>query len=195
MWWTVIEWLYIPGTAVLAVVGIWAVAAPQSFLAFNRTSNNWVETGSMERKLDASSNILDRFVYRHHMISGGILALASLATLFIALFLLPAGAGMAMQGWEHILYESLLGFFCLTGMAGLAVGMIIFARPSLLKPAESWGNRSVSSGQVFQKLEQRVTVLDDWVERRPRLFGILVLVMFAVLGTAAFITHFQSGYS
>jgi hypothetical protein len=193
MWWTVIELLYIPGTLVLAIVGIWAVTAPQSFLAFNRSSSGWVETGIVGSKLDASSNILDRFVYRHHMISGGILALASMATLFIALFLLPAGAGMKLEGWPQILYESLLSFFCLIGMIGLAVGMIIFARPSLLKPAESWGNRSISPDSLSRSLDRRVTLLDEWVEHRPRLFGALVLAAFALLGTAVWITHFQYG--
>jgi hypothetical protein len=170
----------------VCVAGLWALAAPRSFLRLNRLSGAWVETGGVENRLSQRQFALDRLIYRHHFLSGFLLVATSLSLLYLALFRFagtaavssPASAGV----WSGLLYEAMLSVACLAGIIGMIVGMIVFIRPSSLKLAESWGNRSVSLQPLIAGLERRFGMIDRWVERHTRLFGGLVLLSSMLIG-------------
>jgi hypothetical protein len=156
-------------------------------LRLNRLSSTWVETRGLENKLSQSKISLDRVIYRHHFLSGFLLVAASLSLLYLALFRFAGespklGLHNISAEWFQLLYEFMLIFSCLAGIIGTIVGMIVFIRPSSLKLAESWGNRSVSVEPVFERLERRFTTVDIWVERHTRLFGGVVLLLSCFTG-------------
>lgn len=169
------------------VAGVWALSAPQSFLRLNRLCSTWIETKELENKLSESSRSLDRLIYRHHFLSGSLLMLASLGLLYLVLFHLAVTVGrpasqLASTQWFPLFYEAMLSFACLAGIVGMIIGMIVFIRPSSLKLAESWGNRSVSLDPALQRLERRFVLIDIWVERHTRLFGGMVLLFTFLIG-------------
>jgi hypothetical protein len=170
-----------------SVAGLWALAAPQSFIRLNRWCSTWIETRGMEQKLSESKRSLDRLIYRHHFLSGFLLMVASLSLLYLVLFQFSgkstAGGSQGVSAqWFLLLYEFMLSFACLAGVTGMIVGMIVFIRPSSLKLVESWGNQTVSVQPFFERLEQRFTALDVWVEQHTRLFGGVVLLLSFFIG-------------
>jgi hypothetical protein len=168
------------------VAGLWALSAPRSFLRLNRLSSAWIETKSIENRLSEPRLALDRTIYRHHFLSGFLLVAASLSLLYLALFRFAGNARGAEPGaagaWSGLFFEFMLSFACLAGVAGMIVGMIVFIRPSSLKLAESWGNRSVSLQPLVERLERRFGIIDIWVERHTRLFGGVVLFCALLIG-------------
>lgn len=176
--------VFLLGLACLA--GLLALSAPRSFLRLNRLSSAWIETKGFEEKLSEHKVSLDRMIYRHHYLSGFLLVAASLSLLYMALFQFAGGApGSASRiagEWSRLFYDFMLSFACLAGVAGMIVGMIVFIRPSSLKLAESWGNRSVSLQPLFERLERRFGMIDVWVERHTRLFGGVVLFCTLLIG-------------
>lgn len=176
--------IFLLGLACIA--GLWALSAPQSFLRLNRLCSTWIETKSFENKLSENKLTLDRIIYRHHFLSGFLLVAASLSLLYLALFQFAgnaAGSGPRIAGaWSGLFYEFMLSFACLAGVVGMIVGMIVFIRPSSLKLAESWGNRSVSLQPLIERLEHRFGIIDVWVERHTRLFGGVALLCALLIG-------------
>lgn len=168
------------------LAGLLALSAPRSFLQLNRLCSTWIETKGIEEKLSQNKVSLDRMIYRHHFLSGFLLVAASLSLLYMALFQFAgstAGAGARIAGESsRLFYEFMLVFACLAGVVGMIVGMIVFIRPSSLKLAESWGNRSVSLQPLFGRLERRFGMIDVWVERHTRLFGGVVLLFACLIG-------------
>ncbi|HEX5054888.1 MAG TPA: hypothetical protein VFX02_00170 [Gammaproteobacteria bacterium] len=172
--------------SLVCISGIWALLAPQAFLRLNRLCSTWVETRGFETKLSANRFSLDRLIYRHHLISGSLLLVASLGLLYLVLFHLAVTPAKVEQAvayqWFPLFYESLLSFACLAGIIGMIVGMIVFIRPSSLKLAESWGNQSVSLQPLVERLERRFDMVDLWVERHTRLFGGMVVLFACLIG-------------
>jgi len=124
----------------------------------------------------------ERFFYRHHRVVGGLL-LTGVVVFFLFYFLdfprgtvlvrLAASVGSPFAG---VMMDSLEGF--LVGMnvlIGILATVMVF-RPSLLKPVEATANRWISTRRLFRHADENHQPLDRFVERFPRLTGLLVLL-------------------
>jgi hypothetical protein len=102
---------------------------------------------------------IERIIYRHHQLFGGLIVAGALIVLAQALAL-PLGhlPPMTGGGTDHVLVpwatKAITAILILGSLFALAVGLAVFFRPSLLRPLETWGNRAYSRGQALRALRR-----------------------------------------
>ncbi|MGD8828097.1 MAG: hypothetical protein PVG21_05300 [Gammaproteobacteria bacterium] len=120
----------------------------------------------------------ERAFYRHHRIWGTGIVLG--ATIYILTWsLMDAKAINALApnpfGVDRWLFDSAEIFLTVGNFLALAVGLIVFFRPSLLKRVESTANHWVSSRRWLKGLERETTAADMIARKRPRLVASLLI--------------------
>lgn len=120
---------------------------------------------------------IEHFIYRHHRISGAVIMLAS-AFFFWQFATLGIFSGSPLDSaWELPIWLLVAG-----NAANLVVGLIVFFRPSRLKPIEAVTNHwfAVDSRSVANRLAMH-----------PRLRGLLILLAAVVVlaGTGVLLTE------
>ena len=173
-----ISTIWIISISFFVVVGVLGLVWPEALLKINSRTSNVVYAS--DSSVVDKPHFVDRKLYRSHRTVGVGLFVVSALTLYIVLFVIgdkpilvnAAGSGAALNGWvaEVGLIVATLG-----GVIGVCFGIILFLRPSVLKPLEAWGNRWFHAPE--DALEKaRGQQLESWVTRHPRWFGVMVLV-------------------
>lgn len=98
---------------------------------------------------------IEPILYRHHRLFGGLLVAGAwfgfTLSLELPLPLTGGGTGHALVPWAA---RGITAILNLASLFGLVVGLMVFFRPSLLRPLENWGNRAYSLGQALQALRR-----------------------------------------
>ena len=158
------------------VIGCCMMMAPELILRTGQRLNRWVSTEQFFNQLDAPKSS-ERFFYRYHILSGGLLAAAS-AYIFITFsfgfrrgYVLKVVSSATINEWlTASLVFLCLGFSVLT----FFIGLVIMIRPSLLKRLETWSNRWFAVDHSLKRLDVQLKAPDQAFSRRPRLMGFLV---------------------
>lgn len=167
--------------AVLAVVlGVMLVTDSARVLRWNASLNRWVSTREALRPLDEPRDI-KRFVYRHHRVIGVLVVAGAVYSLDVLTFgfqtatLARVLRGLASQQLLGMVLDSLRLFLIVANAAALLAGLVLTFRPSLLKGAESWADRTYTPGDA-KRLEEMRFEPDNWVSRHPRPAGVMALI-------------------
>lgn len=166
------------GLAASVLVSALLLAAPQRLLAINRRASRWIDTSRhlqiLERPL-----MLERLFYRHHRVLGAGLALGAGYVLWrwagaydrdAVVALLDRHWIAAGLDWIVGAVEALtVGLHLLI----LAMGLVIFLRPSLLKNLERAANRW-HPGPSSERLDAVIDAVDRGVAIYPRLAGLVL---------------------
>lgn len=169
------------GVALATIAGLWLVLAPAAALSLAVKLNREWSIGWLQRALDAPRTS-EPFVYRHHRVVGVLLVIATAYFFwqFItaydhrALGALFAGALPAVV--LEVLALAFTTVLVIGNAVGLALGFVIFFRPSLLKGAEGWANRWVGAPDAAAGvLDRRIDRPEGLAQRYPRRVGIVVL--------------------
>jgi len=165
---------------VLLMIGAAITISPRLVFRVGESLNRWVSTDKIFDRLDAARPS-ERWVYRHHRLSGGLLTLGGAYVLYsFALAFDAAAAGRQMLLFHsrtatEWLLNSLsflnIGF----SVVAMAIGVVIFFRPSLLKHLEQWANRWYGVDDSLKRLDVQLKAPDTWFRRRPRLLGVLII--------------------
>ena len=170
-------------TVFAAIAGLWALLNPESFIRFNQRLSTWVgmDKGSVS---SAQANFkLERPFYRFHLITGPLIVLASIYVLYEAIFVLnraEVGSALSISEsmlkiWTEILVDAAFGWIYISGFIAFLVGIVVTIRPSYLKGIENRMNTWVDTESTTRILDKKLNLLDEWVIKNPRLFGILSL--------------------
>ncbi len=188
----VLKYIWILGLCFLFIAGIWALLLPDSFLRFNRSAGNWIEVYCVNSAFPDRKHLVEGVVYRFHVFIGLLLILASLGIMYNVLFRFNAmslSEGPVFQHpgsfWLGVLTEFTIAFICLSGVLGLFAGIIIFVRPSVLRPLEAWGNRWIYINWLFQFSERSLFGIDKWIVQNIRLYGFVVLLAAGLIALGA----------
>ncbi|MBF0158674.1 MAG: hypothetical protein HQL58_04055 [Magnetococcales bacterium] len=118
---------------------------------------------------------LERYLYRYHRWFGLLVAVISLIVL--ARLAKPAvDARLLLEPYRavdplfYMMSRTLLIFLVLSSLFTLAIGAIVFYRPSVLKHFERWANQPVTPQMIGQWWQ--VTL-----QRYPRPVGLLLVVL------------------
>ncbi len=119
---------------------------------------------------------LENWFYRHHKFVGILVVLATTYTLIrltglhgqAAALLLPPVWGM---GLRRDLVQSAVTMLLLSNVIALAVGIIVYFRPSLLKRGEVVANRWWSAEPALKSLDIAHDEINGWFWSHPRLAG------------------------
>lgn len=168
------------GLALALLVGVLLLAHPRALFALNARLSRWVDTRALFGALDQPHSV-ERFFYRHHRIVGALIALGAAYVLWRWVFAYDRSDLQALLGqrwvtqgldWIPVALEAAL--VALHG-AILAIGLVIFFRPSLLKGLERTANQW-QPGLETARLDAVVGNLDGAFEGHPRVSGLLLAV-------------------
>jgi len=168
------------GLALALLVGVLLLANPRVLFALNARLSRWVDTGATFRLLDQPHH-LERFFYRHHRALGAMIVAGAGYVLWSWAFAYNRSDVLAILGrrwvtagldWVPAALE--VAVVVLHG-AILAVGVLVFFRPSLLKGLERTANRW-QEGPATARFDSVVGNLDGAFEGHPRVSGLLLVV-------------------
>ncbi|OGA95455.1 MAG: hypothetical protein A3G27_08920 [Betaproteobacteria bacterium RIFCSPLOWO2_12_FULL_66_14] len=145
----------------------------------NERMKRWVSTREAMRPLDVPRSI-ETHLYRWHGWIGLLLAIGAGFVLYFAFFNYNLRAATQLfQVRTSIWVESLLpvAWWIITvgAVAGLIVGILLAARPGLLRAADAWANRSYSGRRATKPLEIMNFAPDRWIVSSPKLWGGIIV--------------------
>jgi hypothetical protein len=163
---------------VMLIIGCCMLVSPDLIIKAGRRLNRWVSTDQFFSNLDRPQGS-EKFFYRYHIISGVLLALASLY-IFVTFvwgidrgYVLKIFASATANEW---LTASII-FLCRAFSAVIFfIGLVIMFRPSLLKHLESWGNKWFAVDSSLKRLDVQLKAPDRVFGQQPRLMGLLVTI-------------------
>lgn len=161
------------GAALSVLIGILLLVDSARVLRWNAVLNNWVSSEALLRRLDEPRDV-KRVVYRGHRIAGLLVVVGAI----YALVELGWGPLRNLHPPElaAVMFESLRLFLILGNLAALAAGVVVFFRPSMLKPLEKWADRVYRIRISFEGAERMRLQPDELAQSHPKLLGILATV-------------------
>jgi hypothetical protein len=168
------------GLAMALLVGMLLLAAPRALLEINRRVSRWIDTRGALEVLERPL-MLERLFYRHHRWLGGAIALGAGYVLWrwAVAFDRASVIGLLDRSWVTggLDWVVAAGEFLVVGLHVLilAIGLVILARPSMLKDLERAANRSYGEFSS-QSLDTVIESVDRGVAIHPRLSGLALLV-------------------
>ena len=173
---------FLVGGCVIGVIaGAGMLINPDGVLRLNQYFNKWFSTEKATDILDRQHRI-ERVLYRHHRLTGVLVMVGSVYTLYILNFsfnpkltaaLLDDGKNNYLVEW---ILESAVLAFNLGCAAALVVGAILLVRPSLLKSFEALLNHWVNTEKSLQTIDTMRYRLDHFIASHIRIAGILVIL-------------------
>jgi hypothetical protein len=165
------------GAALSVLIGLMLLVDSERVLRWNRVLNGWFSTQRALETLEAPRDV-KRIVYRGHRIAG-LLVVAGALYALAELWLNDEGAVLAraFQEWgppqlAALMFESLRLFLIIGNFAALAAGTVVFFRPSLLKPLETWADR-VYRHWTSEAADRMWLEPDELAKAHPKVLGLL----------------------
>lgn len=176
---------------VALVLGLAVAVHPTLLDRFERASNRRVSLRELTRPLDVPHNI-DRYFYRHHRLYGAAVVVLAVALLSFLAFGRPDIAWQSLfepgnRAIGAIVTDAARVVLWILGLFALAVGAVVFLRPSALKAVEGWANRWLSTREALRDMEREFHGPEDWMRRHPRAWGIVIAVASALCLLALFL--------
>ena len=170
-------------TLLAAIVGLWAIMNPDSFIQFNQRLSTWISMDKSNVARPAQGYKLEKPFYKYHLVSGPLIILAAIYVLYEAIFVLSRDKLSTVIGsdasilsiWTEVLIDAAFGWIYISGIIAMLIGAIVTIRPSYLKGVENRLNTWVETEKTVKKMDKSLNLLDEWVCEHPRLFGILSL--------------------
>jgi len=168
-------------TVFALVYGVALLAAPSRTLRFNDVASRWFSTSSVQDALNKPHD-LQRLIYRRHrwigvllLVGGGYVLWILLARYDPALVAAPLKRSLSPRLAGAIL-DAAWWLIVPANALAVIVGIIMFARPSLLRGVESFTNREVSTEAVGTMLDGVYSAPDRLIRTYPRLIGIVIVI-------------------
>lgn len=166
------------------LTGLAVAIRPELLDRFQRTSDQRFSMRRATRSLDIPRNI-DRWFYRHHRLYGAAVVVLAAAVLSFLAFGQSQAAWRSLfpaewRGVGEILIDTARVVLWILGLFSLAVGTVVFVRPSALKSVESRANRWLTPRRALRGLEREVHGPEDWVRRHPRRWGVAIALVSAI---------------
>jgi len=174
----IIHLAFVMGVLML-IAGFFIMIAPDLVIRISRKMNTWVSTEKFFDNLDAPKSS-ERLFYRFHILSGLLLAVASLYIFYIFVFIFDGSnhvisvfSSYSANEWLMASFEFI---FILFSVVIFIVGIVITFRPSMLKNIESWSNKWFMVDNFLKTLDVQLQAPDDAFSKKPRLLGFFVVL-------------------
>ncbi len=169
-----------------SVTGIWLLISPTGFARFEARAGSPFSLRRGLRPFDISRNI-DRYFYRHHHAIGLLAIAGGTFNLYSAMFdILPEKIDPLLAGQYPLvvadwLVNSMHYLLLLGNLFAVIIGLVIYIRPSALKTFESRANRWFTARKKTLWLSARLGNTGEVLRTRPRLLGLVTLLLSAYL--------------
>ena len=170
--------IFLCGGAVVGVlVGAGMLLKPERILALNRYLYRWVGTEKTEQQFDRPRWI-ERFFYRHHRLTGGIILTGAMFVLYNMLFsshnVHAVSVALAPGTWG--LVDAAEGMLLVGNVLAALIGIIVLTKPSLLRNTEQWANRWIATDGVLKFFNGMHYSFDRYSFRHRKIVGVFMLI-------------------
>lgn len=178
--------------ALVFLLGLWILIFPASFLRMGKSLGKWVSTEDYFDVID-TPRYQESLIYRNHRIVGVLIVVGALYTLVMLIVRVDMKALTGLLPvvinpfWSEWFYSSAYLILIGANVLALAVGIVIFSRPSMLKGIEKTMNMWIIPERKLKKLDEPHEIsIDIFPGGRPRLFGLAVALggLYIMLSTA-----------
>jgi hypothetical protein len=174
--------LLMAGGIVGLIMGALLLLRPAWLLNIGQYTNRWIATRRLSLLLDRVVQI-DRWFYRHHLISGALLLAGAIFLLYF--FVAMLDKARLLERLSHalllspVITETLLDATVLIILLGavftVIVSLFMLARPSELRGFEQRSNQWISLRRALKPLEVARSGFDEYVFLNVQLAGVLLL--------------------
>ncbi len=181
-WQVVLDLMALAGAAGL-IAGAVLILRPHWLARAGKHVNRWVSMRRVDRPLE-SWRSLDEWFYRNHRLAGALMVVAAVWVIvqFTADFdreataaALARGAGFSLPLTEVLLHAFVL--ICVVGTVfGVLVGLLLVARPALLREFNQGANRWFSMRKATKPVAIPRSGMDQYVLQHARVSGALLLL-------------------
>ena len=164
------------GSIAGVLIGAGMLLKPERLAFLNQYFSRWISANKIQEQLDRP-RWTERFFYRHHRLVGSILFFGANFVLYVFLFggrTRRIYAAMPSGNWW--LMDALKGALIGGSVLAALVGIIVLARPSLLREIEKAGNRWISTEEVAKYLDGRRNSFDRQILHHRRIAGIAMII-------------------
>jgi len=167
------------GLALSAAVGVLLIVRPDISLRIHARSSRWVDTRRFLEKLNRAW-YLEASFYRHHRLLGGSMMAGAAYVLWSwlqaydrmqVLSLAPQLRAQALDWIVAGLESTVVAIHFLA----LLLGLVIWARPSLIKGLEARANHWYGPQGFAAVLDRQYDAMNRWLALYPRRLGVLAL--------------------
>jgi len=184
-----VKFLWI-GSIMGVLVGAGLLLKPQQMVRLNQYLSRWMGSERLVMVLDRPRPI-ERFIYRHHQYVGASMLIGALIVLYVFLFkynLRRISDSIPSNYWW--LSDAIISVLLIGSVFAALIGVIVSARPSLLRDFEKSLNRWISTEHMSSSLNTIHWSVEQSLIQHNRLSGGLILTgsfyVQAVLGNFLF---------
>ena len=141
----------------------------------NHYFSRWFSSDKMTDTLDRPRWI-ERFLYRHHRLLGASLFIGALYVLYIFLFTYNLRRISAAVPTAYlVVVDTLMAVLLVGTILAALVGVIVAARPSLLREIEKWANRWIGTEGIVRFFNTMTYAHDRQILRNRRISGVFII--------------------
>ena len=164
------------GSAVGILLGAGMLFKPDRIVFLNQYFSRWVGTQKLNEQLDRPRWI-ERYFYRHHRVVGSFLLIGAVFILYVFMFSYNVQKfSAALPSSTKGLWIALTAMLLVGGVVAALVGIIVLARPSLLRDIEKASNRWISTDRMAKSSDAMHHSFDQSVLRHRKLAGAFLIV-------------------
>ena len=164
------------GSVVGVLLGAGMMLKPERTMALNQHFSRWVSSDKIANDFDRP-RWTERILYRHHRLIGGLLIIGAVCILYVFLFsynVRRISSAFAFGYWG--LVDALVGIMLVGSVLAALVGLIVLARPSLLREIEKSANRWIGTEGVAKALNSKYYDSDAHILSRKKLAGACMII-------------------
>jgi hypothetical protein len=163
------------GSMVSILIGVGMLLKPERIVSLNQYFSLWLSSNKVNEHIDRPRWI-ERYLYRHHRLVGGFLFAGAIVVLYIFLFSYNARRISAtMTLGRRDLMDALIGLLLVCNVIAALVGIIVLARPSLLREIEKAANRWISIEGMMKLFNNMRYSADQYVIRYSKIAGVALV--------------------
>jgi hypothetical protein len=164
------------GSIVAAFVGAGMLFAPERTVELNVYMSRWIDTRWAAVELDRP-RWTERFFYRGHRVAGALLSVGASYVLYTFL-LTPTPTRISKLFKDDImgLWPAFSAFLVIGNVLAVFIGVMVFARPSLIRDIEKAANRWISTEFLDNFFGAMRMPIDEFVLRNKKTAGGFLLV-------------------
>lgn len=164
------------GSIVGILAGVGMFHRPEQLMRFNQQVSRWVDTERMTVKLDRP-RWFEPFIYRHHRLVGLGLLIGAVFVLYTFLFsynVRVISSYIPQDYWW--LSDALIAILLVGSMLASLIGIVVLAKPSLLREIEVASNRWICTTRLSTLFNSQYHFAEQFLFQHHRLFGVFILL-------------------
>lgn len=164
------------GSIAGVLIGAGILLKSERIVFLNQYFSRWISANKIQEQLDRP-RWTERFFYRHHRLVGGVLFVGAIFVLYVFLFgsrTRRIYAAITPGNWW--LMDALMGGLLGGSVLAALVGIIVLAKPSLLREIEKSANRWISTEGVVRFFDGIRNYFDQQILRHRKIAGVFMII-------------------